>query len=386
MNIHEYQAKTLFAQHHIPVPKGYSAKSPIEAEFAFRRLKTNLAAVKAQIHAGGRGKAGGVKLAKTPQECFDIAQDLLGKTLVTPQTGPSGKKVNTLYIEAGTEIVKEYYLAILVDRETSSLAIMFSTEGGMNIEEVADQTPEKIVTVNIDPTIGLQSHHIRQLCFTMQLPPEEAKELKIFIHKLLPFFCRYDCSLVEINPLVVNTKQQLIALDSKITIDDNALYRQANIEPLRDFSEEDPREIEASKHGLSYIGLDGNIGCLVNGAGLAMATMDIIKLHGGDPANFLDVGGGATEEMVRHAFSLILQDKHVAGIFVNIFGGIMKCDVIANGIVAASKQLNLKIPLVVRLEGTNVEKGQEILKQSSLKIIAAHDMADGAKKILQAIS
>lgn len=385
MNIHEYQAKKIFHDHDLPVPKGYVAKTALEAENTFRRLKSNVVAVKAQIHAGGRGKAGGVKLVKSPKECREVASNILGMTLVTPQTGPDGKKVHTLYIEAGTDIAKEYYLALLVDRETSNIAIMFSKEGGMDIEEVAATTPEKIVTVSVDPTVGLQAHHLRQLSFAMQLNNQEAKELHPLVRKLFKVFCKYDCSLLEINPLVVTSEQKMIVLDGKINIDDNALYRHPNTASLRDFTEEDMREVEASKHGLSYIGLEGNIGCLVNGAGLAMATMDIIKLHGGLPANFLDVGGGATEEMVRHAFSIILQDENVEGIFVNIFGGIMKCDVIANGIVAASQEIGLTIPLVVRLEGTNVEKGKKILNDSALKIITANDMADGAKKIIKAI-
>ncbi len=386
MNIHEYQAKELFANWGLPVPKGYLVTSAIEAEFAFRRLKSKVCAVKAQIHAGGRGKGGGVKLAKSPEECASLTKDMLGMTLVTPQTGPQGKTVQKVYIEAGSDIAKEYYLALLVDRETASVALVFSKEGGMDIEEVAAKTPEKIVTVPVSPISGLSSFHLRNLCFQADLSAQEGKELSSFVKKLYDLFLKCDCSLVEINPLIVTSDDKMMALDAKLNFDDNALYRQESIQTLRDFNEEDSREIEASKYGLSYIGLDGNIGCLVNGAGLAMATMDIIKHYGGEPANFLDVGGGATEEMVRNAFQIILQDTKVKGIFVNIFGGIMRCDVIAKGIVAASKQLGLTVPLVVRLEGTNVDEGKKILQSSDLKIIAATDMADGAQKVVKATS
>ncbi len=385
MNIHEYQAKQLFKQNSILVPNGFTASSPIEAEFAYRRLKTEVGVVKAQIHAGGRGKAGGVKLVKNAQECFDVAKKMLGSTLVTHQTGPEGKKVHKLYIEAGASIKKEYYLALLLDRETASIAVIFSTSGGMDIEEVADKTPEKLIKVHIDPTLGLRDYTLRQLKFKSGLEDSEAKELGELVKKLYLMFLRHDFSMLEINPLIITADGKMMPADGKMQFDDNALYRHPEIESMRDFLEEDSREIEASKFGLSYIGLDGNIGCLVNGAGLAMATMDIIKYYGGEPANFLDVGGGATEEMVRNAFKIILQDVKVKGIFVNIFGGIMRCDVIANGIIAAAKELGLKVPLVVRLEGTNVEKGKTILKESGLNIISAQDMADGAKHIVAAI-
>lgn len=386
MNIHEYQAKKLFRENNIDVPKGFLAKSGIEAEFAFRRLKSPVSVVKAQIHAGGRGKAGGVKVVKTAEDCRTEAEAMLGTTLVTHQTGPEGKKVNQVYIESGSSIVKEYYLALLLDRETANIAVMFSTEGGMDIEEVAEKTPEKIVNIQIDPTTGIQGYHLRNLCFSMGLDKDESKNLSKLIHKLYNMFLRYDFSMLEINPLVVTDDGSMMPLDGKMNFDENSLYRHPEIEQLRDFDEEDVREVEASKYGLSYIGLDGNIGCLVNGAGLAMATMDIIKYHGGNPANFLDVGGGATEEMVTNAFQIILRDKNVKGIFVNIFGGIMQCDIIANGIIAASKILGVKVPLVVRLEGTNVEEGKRILQDSGLDILAADDMADGAKKITEAVN
>lgn len=383
MNIHEYQAKLLFRKNGVPVPDGHLAATGTEAEFAMRRLGTPVAVVKAQVHAGGRGKAGGVKLAKTPEECRKLTEEMIGMTLVTHQTGPEGKLVRKVYIEAGSQIAKEYYLALLVDRETACVSIMFSTEGGMDIEEVAEKTPEKIVVVHVDPTVGLQGFHLRRIGFEMKLPKEEQKQLAGIIKNLYAMFLKYDYSMLEINPLIVTNDGQMFALDGKMNFDDNALYRQKEIEVMRDFEEEDMREIEASKFGLSYIGLEGNIGCLVNGAGLAMATMDIIKHFGGEPANFLDVGGGANQETVTNAFKILLSDENVKGIFVNIFGGIMKCDIIANGIVSAAKELGLKVPLVVRLEGTNVEQGKEILTQSGLNLITANDMADGAQKIVE---
>ncbi|MFW7381803.1 MAG: ADP-forming succinate--CoA ligase subunit beta [Oligoflexus sp.] len=383
MNIHEYQAKLLFRKNGVPVPDGYLATTGTEAEFAMRRLGTPVAVVKAQVHAGGRGKAGGVKLAKSPEECRQLTEDMLGMTLVTHQTGPEGKLVRKVYVEAGSQIAKEYYLALLVDRETASVSIMFSTEGGMDIEEVAEKTPEKIVVVNVDPTVGLQGFHLRRIGFAMNLPAAEQKQLGPIIKNLYNMFLKYDYSMLEINPLIVTAEGQMFALDGKMNFDDNALYRQKEVEVMRDFEEEDMREIEASKYGLSYIGLDGTIGCLVNGAGLAMATMDIIKHFGGEPANFLDVGGGASQETVTNAFKILLSDENVKGIFVNIFGGIMKCDIIANGVVSAAKELGLKVPLVVRLEGTNVDKGKEILTKSGLNLVAADDMADGARKIVE---
>ncbi len=384
MNIHEYQAKSLFAQNGVPVPEGYLAHNSTEAEFAMRRLGVKVAVVKAQVHAGGRGKAGGVKLVKSPEECGEVAAKMLGMRLVTPQTGAEGKIVHKVYIEAGSEIDKEYYLSMLVDRETASVAIMFSTEGGMDIEEVAAKHPEKIVTVRVDPTVGLKPFHLRTLSYAMRLSPEVSKELHSFVDKLYKMFIKYDYSLLEINPLVVAKQGKLLALDGKMNFDDNALYRHKDIEAMRDFSEEDPREVAASKYGLNYIGLDGNIGCLVNGAGLAMATMDIIKLNGGSPANFLDVGGGATKEMVTNAFKILLSDSKVKALFVNIFGGIMRCDVIADGVIAAAREIGVKVPVVVRLEGTNVELGRKMLQESGLRLLAATDMNDGARKVVEA--
>lgn len=384
MNIHEYQAKALFAANGIPVPQGYFAATATEADFAFRRLGAPVAVVKAQVHAGGRGKGGGVKLVKSAEECFQVSQKMMGMTLVTPQTGPEGKLVRKLYIESGSNIDKEFYLAMLVDRDTATIAIMFSTEGGMDIEEVAAKTPEKIVTVNVDPTAGLQGFHIRNLAFAMKLSKEQTKEFNAVIPKLYNMFVKYDFSLLEINPLVWTKEGKFIALDGKMNFDENALFRHKDIEAMRDYEEEDPREIEASKYGLNYIGLDGNIGCLVNGAGLAMATMDIINYCGGKAANFLDVGGGASEEMVTNAFRILFSDKNVKAVFVNIFGGIMRCDVIANAVVNAAKALGLKHPLIVRLEGTNVEQGKDILRKSGLAITPADNMEDGARKAVAA--
>ena len=384
MNIHEYQAKSLFAQNGVPAPEGFLAHSPIEAEFAMRRLGVKVAVVKAQVHAGGRGKAGGVKLVKSPEECAAVTEKMLGMTLVTPQTGAEGKVVHKVYVEAGSDIAKEYYLSMVVDRETATVALMFSTEGGMDIEEVAAKQPSKIVTVRIDPTLGLRSFHLRTVSFAMKLPAEESKELHSFIEKTYKMFVKYDFSLLEINPLVVTKQGKMLALDGKMNFDDNALFRHKDIEAMRDFVEEDAREVAASKHGLNYIGLDGNIGCLVNGAGLAMATMDIIKLNGGVPANFLDVGGGATKEMVTNAFKILLSDVKVRALFVNIFGGIMRCDVIADGIIAASREIGVKVPVVVRLEGTNVELGRKMLAESGLNLINATDMNDGARRVVEA--
>ena len=384
MNIHEYQAKHLFAAAGIPVPQGHLAHSAVEAEFAMRRLGTKVAVVKAQVHAGGRGKAGGVKLVKSPEEASQVASKMLGMRLVTPQTGAEGKLVHKVYVEAGTDIEKEYYLSMVVDRETATIAIMFSTEGGMDIEEVAAKHPEKIVTVRVDPTVGLKPFHQRALAHAMRLPADVAKELGPFVDKLYKLFVRFDCSLLEVNPLVWTKQGKLIALDAKVNFDDNALFRHPEIECLRDFTEEDAREIVASKFGLNYIGLEGNIGCMVNGAGLAMATMDIIKLSGGAPANFLDVGGGATKEMVTNAFKILLSDEKVKAVFVNIFGGIMRCDVIADGVISAARDIGISIPVVVRLEGTNVELGRKMLEESGLKLTAATDMNDGARKVVLA--
>ena len=386
MKIHEYQAKSLLRRNRVPVPRGYVVNSAIEAEFAMLRLKTNLAVVKAQIHAGGRGKAGGVKLVKSPTECGQVAGEMLGKTLVTQQTGASGQQVRRVYIEAGAEINRELYLALLIDREQAAIAIVASTQGGMDIEAVAAQDASQIVTVHVDPRIGLKSFYLYRLILALGLAGTPLSDkFYTLVENLYRIFHRYDLSLLEINPLAV-VNDSFVVLDSKVIIDGNALFRQEKLLELRDFDEEDAREIEASKFSISYVGLSGSIGCLVNGAGLAMATMDIIKHYGGEPANFLDVGGGANEEQVTNAFRIILQDQSVRGIFVNIFGGIMRGDTIANGLVAAARELQLKVPLVVRLEGTNVEQGQEILQNSQLRIVAARDMADGAQRIVALVN
>ena len=381
MNVHEYQAKELLRSYGVPVPNGIAAFTVEEAVDASEQLSGPIKVVKAQIHAGGRGKAGGVKLAKSQEEVKEYATELLGKTLVTHQTGPEGKVVQRLLVEEGCAIDKEYYLGIVLDRVTGRVVIMGSSEGGMDIEEVAEATPEKIIKEVVDPAVGLQGFQARKLAFAMGVPVKLVNKFVGMVTKLYNFFIDKDCSIAEINPLVTTKDGEVIALDAKLNFDSNALYRHADIVALRDETEEDPREVEASKSDLNYIALDGNIGCLVNGAGLAMATMDIIKHFSGDPANFLDVGGGATKEKVTEAFKLILSDENVKGIFVNIFGGIMKCDVIAEGIVAATKEVGLELPLVVRLEGTNVDAGKQILKDSGLAITAATSMADGAEKI-----
>jgi succinyl-CoA synthetase beta subunit len=392
MNIHEYQAKELLAKYGVPVPAGYPAMSVDEAVEAAQRLPGPLWVVKAQIHAGGRGKGkfkelgesakGGVRLAHSIDEVREQAAEMLGKTLVTVQTGPQGKQVQRLYITDGVDIAKEYYLAILVDRETGRPAIVASTEGGMDIETVAHETPEKIRTMTIDPATGLMPHHGREVAAALGLTGDLAKQAAKTLGSLYQAFLGTDASQVEINPLAVTDKGQLMVLDAKVGFDNNAEFRHPDLEELRDLSEEDPMEIEASKFDLSYIKLDGSIGCMVNGAGLAMATMDIIKLEGGEPANFLDVGGGASKEKVTAAFKIILSDPAVKGILVNIFGGIMRCDIIAEGIVAAAREVDLHVPLVVRLEGTNVQQGKDILASSGLPIIAANDLGDAAKKIV----
>jgi len=381
MNVHEYQAKELLRSYGVPVPNGIAAFTVEEAVDASEQLSGPIKVVKAQIHAGGRGKAGGVKLVKSQEEVKEYATELLGKTLVTHQTGPEGKVVQRLLVEEGCAIDKEYYLGIVLDRVTGRVVIMGSSEGGMDIEEVAEATPEKIIKEVVDPAVGLQGFQARKLAFAMGVPVKLVNKFVGMVTKLYNFFVDKDCSIAEINPLVTTKDGEVLALDAKLNFDSNALYRHADIVALRDETEEDPREVEASKSDLNYIALDGNIGCLVNGAGLAMATMDIIKHFSGDPANFLDVGGGATKEKVTEAFKLILSDENVKGIFVNIFGGIMKCDVIAEGIVAATKEVGLELPLVVRLEGTNVDAGKQILKDSGLAITAATSMADGAEKI-----
>ena len=391
MNIHEYQAKELYRQYGIPTPNGFAAFSVDEAVEAAKKLPGPVWVVKAQIHAGGRGKGafkekdagekGGVRLAKSIDEVKQFAGQMLGKTLVTVQTGPAGRQVNRLYVEDGSAIDRELYLSALVDRASSRVSFIASQAGGMNIEDVAHDTPEKIYTMNIDPATGFQPFHGRKIAFALGLKGDQVKACGKLIENLYKMVVEKDMSLLEINPLVVTKDGKLICLDGKMDFDSNALFRHPEIVALRDLGEEDPAEIEASKHDLAFIKLDGNIGCLVNGAGLAMATMDIIKLFGAEPANFLDVGGGASKEKVQAAFKLILSDPAVEGILVNIFGGIMRCDIIADGVIAAAREMDIKVPLVVRLEGTNVELGKKILRESGLKVVPADDLADAAKKI-----
>ena len=385
MNIHEYQGKEILRNYGVAVPNGKVAFTVEEAVEAAKELGTQVCVVKAQIHAGGRGKAGGVKVAKNLEEVRTYANEILGKTLVTHQTGPEGKEVKRLLIEEGCDIKKEYYVGLVLDRATSRVVLMASEEGGTEIEEVAAKTPEKIFKEEIDPAIGLQSFQARRIAFNINIPNELINQAVKFMMGLYNAYIEKDCSIAEINPLVVTGDGKVMALDAKLNFDSNALYRQKEVLAYRDLEEEDVKEIEASKYDLSYVALDGNIGCMVNGAGLAMSTMDIIKHYGGDPANFLDVGGSATAEKVTEAFKIILSDPNVKGIFVNIFGGIMKCDVIAEGVVEAAKQVGLSVPLVVRLEGTNVDLGKKILAESSVEIIAAESMADGAQKIVSLV-
>ena len=395
MNVHEYQAKELLAKQGIPVPAGHAALSVEEAVTAAQKLPGPLYVVKAQIHAGGRGKGrfkelgadakGGVRLARSLDEVRSNAGEMLGNTLVTVQTGAEGKQVNRLYVTDGVDIAKEYYLALLVDRGSGRIAMVASTEGGMDIETVAHETPEKIATILVDPAQGFQPHHGRALAYALQLEDGLNKQGQKLARQLYDAFLALDCSMLEINPLVATEDGRLLVLDAKMSFDSNAMFRHPEVEALRDETEEDPMEVEASKYDLAYIKLDGNIGCMVNGAGLAMATMDIIKLNGAEPANFCDVGGGASKEKVTAAFKIILSDPAVKGILVNIFGGIMRCDIIADGIVAAAKEVDLKVPLVVRLEGTNVEEGKKILADSGLAIVPANDLGDAAKKIVAAV-
>jgi succinyl-CoA synthetase beta subunit len=385
MNIHEYQGKEVLRQYGVSVPRGKVAFSVDEAVAAAQELGTSVVVVKAQIHAGGRGKAGGVKVAKSLDEVRTYASEILGKVLVTHQTGPEGKEVKRLLIEEGCNIKKEYYVGVVVDRATGRVVMMASEEGGTEIEEVAAHSPEKIFKEVVDPAVGLQPFQARKLAYAINIPSELVNKAVKFMAALYNAFVEKDCSIAEINPLVVTGEGDVMALDAKLNFDSNALFRHKDILELRDLDEEDEKEIEASKFDLSYIALDGNIGCMVNGAGLAMSTMDIIKYYGGEPANFLDVGGGATTEKVTAAFKIILSDANVKGIFVNIFGGIMKCDVIANGVVAAAKDVGLDRPLVVRLEGTNVDLGKKILNESGLNIVAADSMADGAQKIVSLV-
>jgi succinyl-CoA synthetase beta subunit len=395
MNIHEHQAKAVLAEFGVAVPRGYPAFTPEEAAQAAEKLGGPVYVVKSQIHAGGRGKGrfeglgpdakGGVRVVKSVDEVRANAQEMLGRVLVTLQTGPKGKQVQRLYIEEGADIAKEFYLSLLVDRETSRVSVVASTEGGMNIEEVAHDTPEKIVTFSIDPATGVFPHHARTLSKALGLTGGLAKEAATLLSQLYAAFTAKDMSMLEINPLIVTGDDHLRVLDAKVSFDSNALFRHPDIVALRDTSEEDDKEIEASKYDLSYIALDGEIGCMVNGAGLAMATMDIIKLYGAEPANFLDVGGGASKEKVTAAFKIITADPNVKGILVNIFGGIMRCDIIAEGVVEAVKEVGLQVPLVVRLEGTNVELGKKIIAESGLNVVSANDLGDGAEKIVAAV-
>ncbi|MGB3808809.1 MAG: ADP-forming succinate--CoA ligase subunit beta [Parvibaculum sp.] len=385
MNIHEYQAKAVLAKYGVPVPRGGAAFSPDEAVTQAKSLGGPVYVVKAQIHAGGRGKGGGVKVVKSIEDVKAEATRMLGMTLVTHQTGPEGKLVQRVYVEEGSNIKRELYLSILVDRETSRVSFIASTEGGMDIEEVAHNTPEKILSFSVDPAAGIQAFHGRKIAYALGLEGDQVKQGVELITNLYKAFTEEDMSMLEINPLVVTGEGNLICLDAKVNFDSNALYRHKDIVALRDLTEEDPAEVEASKYDLNYIKLDGKIGCMVNGAGLAMATMDIIKLYGSEPANFLDVGGGATREKVTEAFKIILSDPSVEGILVNIFGGIMRCDIIAEGVVAAAKEVKLNVPLVVRLEGTNVELGKKIMAESGLPIISADNLADAAEKIVKAV-
>ena len=395
MNIHEYQAKALLRSYGAPVSDGRVVLKAEDAKAAAGEMDGPMWVIKAQIHAGGRGKgkfkeadageAGGVRLTKSVQEAAEEAKKMLGRTLVTHQTGPAGKQVNRIYIEDGSGIEKELYLALLVDRQTSRVSFVCSTEGGMDIEEVAASTPEKILSFSVDPASGYQAFHGRRIAFTLGLEGKQIKQCVILMGQLYKAFTEKDMEMLEINPLIVTDSGDLKVLDAKVSFDGNAMYRQPDINELRDETEEDAKELEASKYDLNYITLDGEIGCMVNGAGLAMATMDIIKLYGAEPANFLDVGGGATKEKVTEAFTIITSDPNVKGILVNIFGGIMRCDVIAEGVVAAVKEVGLKVPLVVRLEGTNVEEGKAIINNSGLDVIAADDLKDGAQKIVKAV-
>jgi succinyl-CoA synthetase beta subunit len=385
MNIHEFQAKQLFAQFGVPVPTGKEIKTPKAAEKWAAALKTPVYVVKAQIHAGGRGKAGGVKITKNKDEVPGLVKELIGKTLVTHQTGPKGRKVRRLLIEEGAGIAKELYLSLLVDRDTGCPTFIASTEGGMEIEEVAEATPEKVLKEPIDPAAGFQSYNGRNLAFGLGLPSSDPAVVKPFfkmLENLYRLFMEKDASLIEINPLVITTDEKLIALDGKVSFDDNALFKHEDIQKFRDLHEEDPMEIEAGEHNLNYVKLDGNIGCMVNGAGLAMATMDVIKLAGSEPANFLDVGGGATKETVAAGFRILLKDKKVKGIFINIFGGIVRCERIAHGVIEASKEVGIKLPVVVRLQGTNAEEGRKLLLESGLKLEVATDLWEAAQKIV----
>ena len=385
MNIHEYQAKDLMASYGLPTAKGIVAVSPDVARAAAQKIGGDLWVVKAQVHAGGRGKGGGVKLAKSPDEVRELASEMIGMQLVTHQTGPQGKKVSKIYVEEGSSIERELYLSLLVDRASSRISFIASTQGGMDIEKVAADTPDKIISLDVDPASGISGFHGRQMAFALGLSGEAFKQCVKLVGGLYKLFLEKDASLIEINPLVVTKTGELLILDAKMNFDDNALYRHKDIMELRDIDEEEPTEVEAASFDLNYVKLDGNIGCMVNGAGLAMGTMDIIKLEGAAPANFLDVGGGATKEQVFNAFKIILSDPNVEGILVNIFGGIMRCDIIAQGIIEAAKGMDIKVPLVVRLEGKNVALGKQILEESGLAIIPADNLGDAAKKVVAAV-
>jgi succinyl-CoA synthetase beta subunit len=386
MKIHEYQAKELFKKYNVPIPQGGVAFTPDEAVETAGKLGGFPVVVKAQIHAGGRGKGGGVKLAKSADEVKQLAGEIIGMNLVTHQTGPEGKEVKKVLVEQGLNIDKELYLSMIPDRATAKIAIMVSEAGGMDIEEVAAKTPEKIIKVFIDPLLGIQGYHCREAGFGLNLPPAAMKLFQPMLRNLYKLFVDYDCSLLEINPLVITKEETVIALDAKVNFDDNALFRHKDILEYRDLDEEDPLEVEASQYNLNYINLDGNVGNMVNGAGLAMATMDIIKLAGAEPANFLDVGGGASAEMVENGFRIILSDKNVKGILINIFGGILRCDVLAQGVVEAAKKAEIKVPVVVRMEGTNVETGRQILAESGLNLTTAVDLKDAAKKVAEIVA
>ena len=385
MNIHEYQAKEVLAKYGVAVPKGVVIENAEKAAAVSRKLGTDIVVVKAQIHAGGRGKGGGVKLAKSPEEAKVHANKIIGMTLVTPQTGSEGRKVKKVLIEEGMAIAKELYLGILLDRQSSRVMIMASEAGGMAIEEVAEDTPEKIIKEIVNPVIGVKPYLARKIAFALNVKGNALKQMIPLIINLYQAFIKKDCDMLEINPLVITKDERVLVLDAKVNIDSNALYRQKEILNYRDLDEEDPMEVEASKFDLNYIKLDGNIGCMVNGAGLAMATMDIIKHSGGEPANFLDVGGGADEEKIENGFRILLSDPHVKGIFINIFGGILRCDILARGVEIAAKKLKIKIPIVVRMEGTNMEEGHQILSDSGIDVIVAEGMKDGAQKIVKAI-
>ncbi|MDF1590933.1 MAG: ADP-forming succinate--CoA ligase subunit beta [Desulfobacterales bacterium] len=385
MKIHEYQAKELFRKFNIAVPKGRVAFSPAEAEAAAREIGAWPVVVKAQIHAGGRGKGGGVKLAHSLAEVGKLAGDIIGMNLVTHQTGPGGKKVKQVLVEQGLHIDKELYLSVIPDRSSARIVVMLSEAGGMDIETVAAKTPEKIIKISIDPLVGIQPHHCRQAAFGLKFSPAAQKQFVPMLNALYRLFFSYDCSLVEINPLVLTKDETLIALDGKINFDDNSLFRHKDVLAYRDLDEEDPLEVEASKFNINYIKMDGNVGNMVNGAGLAMATMDIIKLAGAEPANFLDVGGGASAEMVANGFRIILSDKNVKAVLVNIFGGILRCDILSTGVVEAAKKTGIQVPVVVRMEGTNVEEGRRILAESGLDLISAKDLKDAAQKISEIV-